>query len=412
MIRSLKEFDRTDHLPLGGPPGQLISENINLVDTIDSLANLVLIVNHTLHEINNRADTKHPLANVKGPTNTIPSQTIIWIPTIYKTEKNLMHRHLSKISGPLRKVWWAYPMVSANALSGISQLFLANSTSGFNIMVNLSFKEDIAGLCGLTRAEVEEALDRIRESKTDVKEHVTLLMKYVNGYHFCHYRSSEPVFNTDTSLKYLQARDEFDIASPLNSQVSAQFLGLPDLQSRALGGDNEVAWHTLLVYFGAFTFDKENPSKFVTIPNHITAAHFGTTILCRFGLLGSMRMPLVILENPGLDFHVEYEVTKQGGSPGVVDIVILSASHCVVTEWKTFGIDVLDLGDSLSWDKKAEALSQLDVNRVFDVASQLNSYILSPEIRGQAGSCEFHVHLVLIVGSQKILVGEMDEKGD
>ncbi|RPA94024.1 hypothetical protein L873DRAFT_1478411 [Choiromyces venosus 120613-1] len=281
-------------------------------------------------------------------------------------------------------------------ITGISPLSLADNTSGgFNISVNMSFEEEVAGLCGLSRAEVEEALERICESKTDVEGHLARLTKYANGYHFCNYRKSEPVFNTDTSLEYLQAvltNKNFNIASPPNSEVSPQFLEicasspgavthiqnaltpspdgttqyhlipysklvdrftLADLQGRALGDGEEVAWRTLLLYFGSFTFDKENPSKFLTIPNHIAATRFGTTILRRFGLLDSMRdavrflalhgdiiapltgyrklmagrdikpggyamtewqhrdsFHIAILENPGLDPQVEYEVTK------------------------------------------------------------------------------------------------------
>ncbi|RPA89034.1 hypothetical protein L873DRAFT_1823600 [Choiromyces venosus 120613-1] len=142
---------------------------------------------------------------------------------------------------------------------------------------------------------------------------------------------------------------------------------------------------------------------------------------------------IAILENPGLDPQVEYEVTKPGGGPGLVDLVITSPGHCVVTEWKTIKIDFLDLGDSLSLDEKAEALSKLGISGVLelkfhkwekykkgtirdwiekDVTAQFKSYVLSPEIRELAGSREFHAHLVLVVGSRKILVWEMDEKGD
>ncbi|RPB01401.1 hypothetical protein L873DRAFT_654505 [Choiromyces venosus 120613-1] len=142
---------------------------------------------------------------------------------------------------------------------------------------------------------------------------------------------------------------------------------------------------------------------------------------------------IAILENPGLDPQVEYEVTKPGGGSGLVDLIVTSPSHCVVTEWKTVKIDFLDLGETLSWDEKAEALSQLGVNEVLelkfhrrekykkgsirdwiekDVTAQLKSYVLSPEIRGVVGNREFHAHLVLVVGFRKILVWEMDENGD
>ncbi|KAG0124862.1 hypothetical protein HOY82DRAFT_543474 [Tuber indicum] len=111
----------------------------------------------------------------------------------------------------------------------------------------------------------------------------------------------------------------------------------------------------------------------------------------------------------------------------------MSPGHCVVTEWKTVGIDFLDLGDSLDLDEKAEALSKLGVNEILelrfhkrekykkgsirdwiekDVAAKLKSYVLSPEIRELVGSSELHAHLVLVIGSRKILVWEMDGEGD
>ncbi|KAG0635191.1 hypothetical protein HOY80DRAFT_1057835 [Tuber brumale] len=256
--------------------------------------------------------------------------------------------------------------------------------------------------------------------------------------------------------------EDFNITSPPKSEESVQFLGFSasspidrfsftDLQSRTLRGNDEVVWHILLVYFRAFNFDKQNPAKFLTILNYMAAACFHTTILFCFGLLGSMQdvvrclvlcgniigilsgyqklmvdsFPIAILENPGLDPQVMYEVTNQGRTPGMVDLIIISLSHCAVTEWKMVVIDFLDLGDSLSWDKKAEAPSQLNVIEVLelkfhrrekykkgtihcwiekDIASQLKSYVLSPEIRGLAGLREFQAHLVLVVGSCKILV--------
>jgi len=128
---------------------------------------------------------------------------------------------------------------------------------------------------------------------------------------------------------------------------------LGELQSMALGDVEETSFCTLLLYFGAFTFDKENPAKFLTIPNHIVAKRFGSSILRAYHLLGMMRnavrflalhgnilaplkgyqelmvardikhngfsmteaqhrdsFHILILENPALDPQVEYQVTK------------------------------------------------------------------------------------------------------
>ena len=89
-------------------------------------------------------------------------------------------------------------------ITGISPLSLVDNTSGFNIAVNMSFEEELSGLCGLSRADITAALKKICKTEADISRHVEILSKYANGYHFCHDRKTEPVFNTDTSLEYLQ----------------------------------------------------------------------------------------------------------------------------------------------------------------------------------------------------------------
>ncbi|KAG0134047.1 AAA-ATPase-like domain-containing protein [Tuber indicum] len=90
-------------------------------------------------------------------------------------------------------------------ITGISPLSLANITSGFNISVNMSFEKEVAGLCGLSHADAEGAMEKICKSKAKVERHQYTLTRYDNGYHFCRYRKSELVFITDKSLEYLQA---------------------------------------------------------------------------------------------------------------------------------------------------------------------------------------------------------------
>lgn len=89
-------------------------------------------------------------------------------------------------------------------ITGISPLSLVDNTSGFNIAVNMSFEKEVAGLCGLTRADIAAALQVICDSETKIAEHLTELTKYANGYHFCQNDKVEPMFNTDTGLEYLQ----------------------------------------------------------------------------------------------------------------------------------------------------------------------------------------------------------------
>ena len=128
---------------------------------------------------------------------------------------------------------------------------------------------------------------------------------------------------------------------------------LEDLQSSALGDVEETIFCTLLLYFGAFTFYKDNPANYLTIPNHIVAKRFGSTILRGYRFTSSMQnairflaldgniiaplqgyqelmvardikhhgysmteaqhrdsFHIAILENPALNPQVEYQVTK------------------------------------------------------------------------------------------------------
>ncbi|RPA92487.1 hypothetical protein L873DRAFT_190163 [Choiromyces venosus 120613-1] len=173
------------------------------------LRKLVLIVDDALSEIKNRGDKKHPLANVKG---------IYLLADEYDAFSNeYMDPHNSQPwaesdASSLVKDFWATVKgmmrlpygIQKCFITGISPLSLADNTSGFNIAVNMSFKKEVAGICGLSRADVEGALERICKSKADVERHLDRLTRYANGYHFCRYEKSEPVFNTDTSLEYLQ----------------------------------------------------------------------------------------------------------------------------------------------------------------------------------------------------------------
>ena len=113
------------------------------------------------------------------------------------------------------------------------------------------------------------------------------------------------------------------------------------------------AWRGLILYAGGFTFDERNPDQYLKIPNLIAAKRFGRTVLDRHGLTqtmghavkslestGDIRLVLAsyrklmaecdvgwddfgkdegthrdllrntILENPGLEACVEYEVIK------------------------------------------------------------------------------------------------------
>jgi hypothetical protein len=87
-------------------------------------------------------------------------------------------------------------------VTGIAPLSLASLGS---ISTNVSSDEDMAGLCGLTRADIEAALETLCGSDNDAyKRHLQNMITYLNGYHICNQKTLESIYNTETCLAYLQ----------------------------------------------------------------------------------------------------------------------------------------------------------------------------------------------------------------
>jgi len=103
-------------------------------------------------------------------------------------------------------------------ITGISPLSLSSLGSAFNVARNLSFHQDLAGLCGLTSSDLEAALKEIGEDD----KHLSEMTKYFNGYHFCRNKTVETVYNTETCLAYLQSivdGGDLETDDPANSEV-------------------------------------------------------------------------------------------------------------------------------------------------------------------------------------------------
>ena len=95
--------------------------------------------------------------------------------------------------------------ISRAFITGISPLSLAGVGSGFNVARDISFDEDVAGLCGLTRKDIEASLKKACGSDINAYEtHLSVVTRYYNGYHFCNERTVDTVYNTETCLTYLQ----------------------------------------------------------------------------------------------------------------------------------------------------------------------------------------------------------------
>jgi hypothetical protein len=74
---------------------------------------------------------------------------------------------------------------------------------------------------------------------------------------------------------------------------------LSQLRIQAAGEGDISAWRSLMVYMGGLTPDLDNPSNFLKIPNLVAAKRFGSALLDRHGLSGSMKDALYSLAGTG-----------------------------------------------------------------------------------------------------------------
>lgn len=138
--------------------------------------------------------------------------------------------------------------------------------------------------------------------------------------------------------------------------------------------------------------------------------------------------------------HPEFKVTRSDNKSGRVDLVIPLHKHLIVTEWKVARIDYLDIRipgiRHPSRENKASVLSEYTLSQILqlkfgardkfrsgqtvqhwmenEAASQLNDYIMSPQVKDllEDGNYFMHAHLVLIVGSRHILIWDMNRSGE
>ncbi|KAK6331391.1 hypothetical protein TWF730_004473 [Orbilia blumenaviensis] len=224
--------------------------------------------------------------------------------------------------------YWSTKGIDRVFITGISPLSLSTAGGVFNVTRNVSFHEDLAGLCGLKNSEIATALKEIGEHSKKISKdtissdkHLSEMTKSFNGYHFCKHTPVDNVYNTETCLQYFQ--DIFDgggaeTADPAHSEVSKEFLHttfatepelikdcekalecrddgdftglkyttlpvnitLHDLKS-ASPKQRRQSWHSLMVYFGGFTFHSEYPKKYLKIPNLVAASRITAVITAK-----------------------------------------------------------------------------------------------------------------------------------
>ena len=128
------------------------------------------------------------------------------------------------------KSFWSTIKSMLPATNGIRKAFItgiAPLSGGFDAARNLSSHISVAGLCGLTRADIEAALKKLCGSDIDAYEkHLKDMTTYLNGYHFCNQKTLETIYNTETCLAYFQSLKGVppEARDPANSEISQQLL--------------------------------------------------------------------------------------------------------------------------------------------------------------------------------------------
>jgi len=150
-----------------------------------------------------------------------------------------------------------------------------------------------------------------------------------------------------------------------------------------------------------------------------------------------------LLRNPDLTPQVEFKVIKPNQKKGRVDLVLQTSRQLIVTEWKFYRINFLDVpgkyGDS---EEKADTLCNYELQQILDLrfaywdivhrdkrdqkriytiqewvkekeAPQLRDYIKSNDVQQliQKHSLKLRAYFVIIVGSRHILLWGMDTNG-
>jgi len=211
--------------------------NIDRQSPSESLRNCNLLVQNALSLA--REEDNEQLAGVQGiyllvdeydaftnnylePPNIVEPQTTWDRTAVGSTFKSFWAMVKSLSSEGIQRVF----------ITGISPLSLSGLSSGFNVARNLSFHQDLAGLCGLTSLDLISVLNEIyKHDKPDKPDnpdkHLQEMTKSFNGFHFCMHKTVETVYNTETCLAYLQSivdGSKQETKNPPNSEVAEQFL--------------------------------------------------------------------------------------------------------------------------------------------------------------------------------------------
>jgi hypothetical protein len=331
--QSLQDFYETYSTYLGEDANKL-SRDIILKDPIDNLKDCVRLVKRVLSNRRNKQ-----LAGVHGIHLLVDEYDAV-------TNDFLEHYNIPYDGSAIERVFKSFwstikSMLPATNgirkafITGIAPLSFTGLSGGFNAARNLSFHVSVAGLCGLTRADIEAALEKLCDSDIDAyKKHLQDMTTYLNGYHFCNQKTLETIYNTETCLAYFQSLKEGvppEARDPANSEVSQQFLrkfsasssAIEDFETglkrdekgdfvpfeynilkqnftlKDLDRDGRPTWRSLMLYCGGLTFDPKDPAHSLKIPNLIAAERIAEAVLEKYQLRETLSSALKGLDIDG-----------------------------------------------------------------------------------------------------------------
>ncbi len=115
--------------------------------------------------------------------------------------------------GPLRTFFKTVKALTSSSMfdrvfiTGVSPVVMSDITSGYNIAKNIYFEPEFNDLCGFKQNEIEnvlkEIVDKCGFEKEKIKEAVSLMQTYYNGYTFSH-KADKQIYNPTLCLYFLE----------------------------------------------------------------------------------------------------------------------------------------------------------------------------------------------------------------
>ncbi|KAF9173639.1 hypothetical protein BGX20_002585 [Mortierella sp. AD010] len=461
LNESIKRFYRT-YEPYLRESADYLIEKLIRSNPLASMSACVNVVHNLLRTI---SDLNDPLSKIKGiyiMADEYDNFSYEYLAPVDNVQSKPSRR--SNPSSLLRGFWALVKSelgdhkIAKCYMTGVSPQSMDGYTPGFNVDRSVSWDKDLAGLCGLTKADVAAALEmeQVCWSTVEAGKHLKTMTDHYSGLNFVPGEQRPLTYDTNASLEYLQAEH--------------------------IARDRAV-WLSFMLHLGELTFCVGK--KGLRITNLVAAARLGCAILDRhhanledvndafkalidngyidkiiglyargmkqndvgrrdFQMTGEnhcnlMRSIFLANIHPSFrKFGVETTITKPAGTPGRIGMLVSVPlrKQLFVLEWKSIQIYMIKIGSG-SQSVEADALAKIHdathvlnlkfryressqsikdwilsgpkVGEVQSPQQQLHEYAQSPEIeRWKMDGYTITPVLVVVVGSRQILLWNLD----